>query len=122
MNLSIATFGVLITAVFGGGAVTVAVINAVIGRGGRRADVAAKITEAAGGLIEHLEGQLERLDEVQAQCNKCNARLSVTERRLEDSEESHRKTKVAMRALIRIVEANDPEATSKALAEAKKLI
>lgn len=122
MNLSLAAFGVLITAVFGGGAVTVALINAAVGRGGRRADVAQKITEAASGIIERLEGELERLDEVKQQCNKCNARLSVTERRLEDSEQSHRKTKAAMRALIRVVETNDPTATLQAIAEAKRLI
>lgn len=122
MNLSIATFGVILTAVFGGGAVTVALINAVVGRGGRRADVAAKITEAAGEFVEHFQGELK---EVKKECAKCNARLAVTERRLEDSEEAHRHTKAALRALIRVVEANETNptpATTEALSEAKHLV
>lgn len=122
MNLSLATFGVILGAVFGGGAVTVALINAVVGRGGRRADVAQKITEAAGGIIEHFQGELKRLDEVQDECDKCNARLAVISRRLEDAEEAHRKTKAAMKAFIRVVEANDPLATAQAIDEARKLL
>jgi hypothetical protein len=122
VNLSFAAFGVILTAVFGGGAVTVALINAVVGRGGRRADVAQKITEAAGGIIERLEEELERLDEVQEKCNKCNARLVIVARRLEDSEEAHLKTKAALRAFIRVVESNDPAATAQAISEVKRLI
>lgn len=122
MNLSATALIVILTGVFGAGGLLVAIINAAVGRGGRRADVAAKITEAAGGIIERLEHDLERLDDVKAQCDKCQTRLELTERRLYSSEESEKHMKAAIRALIRVMEDGNRDHILEAITEARKMI
>lgn len=119
MNLTVSAFAVVVTAVFGAGSLTVAILNAVVGRGGRRADIADKVTEAWERTSERLDKDLAKIE---AKCEKCETRLSVTERHLEEALDDARRVKAVLRALVRVLDANDPTQVDAAVTAARELI
>lgn len=116
MNPAIAT---VIGAVMGGAvAIIVAVINSTVGRGGRRADIADKVSQAWDPVFDRMDKDLER---VSKQCEKCENRLAVTQRALAEMETEFRRTKSTLRALIRVLDENDPAQIAVAIAAARDM-
>ncbi len=116
MNPAVAT---VISACVGGLVVLIgAVINAAIGRGGRRADIADKITESSDRIMTRMDREIAK---VEAKCDKCETRLAATQRSLEDMEVEFRRTKSALRALIRVLDENDPAQIQLAVDAAREL-
>ena len=116
MNPAVAT---VIGALVGGGvAMVVAIINTVAGRGGRRADIADKVTEAWERTSERLDKDLAKIE---AKCEKCEMRLAATQRTLEQIETDSRRTKAALRALIRVLDSDDQAALREAIDAARAL-
>jgi hypothetical protein len=102
------------------GAVTliVAVFSIAVGRGGRRADIADKVSEVWDRTTKRLDHDLA---EIEAKCDKCESRLVITERRLADAEDDAKRAKRALRALIRVIDTNDPVAIAEAIEAARDL-
>lgn len=116
MNPAIAT---VIGALAGGAvAIIVAVINTTAGRGGRRADIADKVSAAWDPVFDRMDKDLER---VSKQCEKCENRLAATQRSLAEMETEFRRTKATLRALIRVLDENDPTQIASAVAAAREL-
>lgn len=88
------------------GAVTllIAVMAVAVGRGGRRADIADKITEASDRIFERMGKDYEVLDR---KCGKCETELGEIKR--------------VLRAWVRAVDSNDPATISAAIAAARDL-
>lgn len=98
-----------IAAVLGAGiaglvSLCVAAIGAAVGRGGRRADIAEKISEASDRIFERMEKDISK---VERQCEKCTLEL--------------RTVKAVLRATVRAIDANDPAAIDVAVAAAREL-
>jgi hypothetical protein len=129
VNLPGPVFALLITAVFGGGGLTIAVLNALVGKGGRRADVAAHITEANDKLLARFERELDEFDDMKERCKRCETKQFLTEGRLAESERRERRLedemkelKAAMRVTVRAVATKDHEAVAAAISSVKNLI
>lgn len=133
MSVSTPWLVAIIVACLGSGGVITVGINsiatALTGKEGRRADAASKLTESYDRLTNRLEKELEELDAVKERCNKCEARVFVTERRMHESEQRERDTsdelkklKAAMRVLVRVYDEHDPTSIAEAIEATKQLI
>jgi len=96
---------VLAAAVAGAVSILVAIINAWLGRGGRRADITEKITSSAGSLLDQLQ---EETAAAKAGCERCESQLKRVFR--------------VLRTLLLAMEQNDPVAVSAAKEQAWALV
>lgn len=119
MNLSITAFGVILTAIFGAGGVSVAALQAAVGRGGRRADIAAKLVDTSEKLLVRFDRELA---EVEQQCQSCQTRLVAAEARVTEVEKRERTVEAALRTIVRVLDDNDPTKIESAISAARLLI
>lgn len=113
------TLAVVIAAVFGGGTLTVAILQAIIGRGQRKVDIADKVTEATDRIFSRYDRDFARLEE---RSTKCEVRLSVTERELAEARNETRRIKTTLRVMVKAVKSGDPAAIEMAVAASEELI
>ncbi len=105
MNPAVAT--VIGAGVGGGVAIVVAVLNAWFGRGGRRADIAEKVSAAWDPVFDQINTQM---GELKKECRDCKTELGQVKR--------------ALRAVIRasLVHATKDPAVDKAINEALNVL
>lgn len=119
MNLSITAFGVILTAIFGAGGVSVAALQAAVGRGGRRADIAAKLVDTSEKLLDRFDRELADVEE---QCKSCHTRLTAAEARVTEVEKRERTLETALRTIVRVLDDKDPTQIESAIDVARRLI
>ena len=122
MTFSTPTLTLLIAAVFGGGSLSVAAFNALIGRGGRRADIASKLVDSSDKLLARFAAELAELDALKAACEVCQGRLLLAEQRITAAEDRERMLTAALRSVIRVIDTNDQTAIMDAIITARQLI
>lgn len=104
-------------------ALIVALFNAWFGRGGRRADVADKITKASETLLSRMDTDKAELT---AKCHRCETKLDATNAAFEahksESRAELKKVYRVLRTLVLAMDRGDATATESAKAAAWDLI
>jgi predicted nucleic acid-binding Zn-ribbon protein len=130
--------GVVSLVVYGGlGALVATFITAIATLRTSRGS-ALKLLSEAQNLAQKtaLDSAHEAFESVRAQCDRCNQRLEdaerrlarseermqMSERRVQESEERGRRFQAALRAVVRVMDDNDPTQVQAAIAAARELI
>lgn len=131
MNVAVATVVAAVVGVIG---VTVgAIVSAWLNKDRDDADTAEKISAAWDPVFKRYDADMERISR---ECAKCEEKLTVTEERLRRSEERQRiaeermhrsdererKMQAALRAIVRVMDENDPTHVRHAIEVARDLL
>jgi DNA repair ATPase RecN len=124
--------------VYGGGGALVATLVTAIATLRTSRGSALKLLTEAQNLAQKtaLDSAHEAFESVRAQCERCNLRLEdaerrlarseermqISDRRLQESEERGRRFQAALRAIVRVMDDNDPTQVQAAIAAARELI
>lgn len=121
----------------GGGALIAALITAIATLRTSRGSALKLLTEAQNlAQKTALDSAHEAFESVKKQCDRCNHRLEdaerrlarseermqISDRRLLESEERGRKFQAALRAIVRVMDDNDPTQVGAAIAAARELL
>lgn len=82
-----------------------AIINAAVGRGGRRADIADRVSEASDRIFDRMDREVSK---VERRCERCEHELDSV--------------KKVLRCVVRSLDAEDHAAIDAAIAAARELV
>ena len=124
--------------VYGGGGALIAALVTAIATLRTSRGTAVKLLSEAQNLAQKtaLDSAHEAFESVRQQCDRCNKRLEdaearlarseermqMSERRVQESEERGRRFQATLRAIVRVMDDNDPTQVKAAIAAARELI